>query len=131
MLLYWEHYVEKIDILIQKSLILNVQCSMDNVYAQHNDPIFLISVNLDGNKVRCIVISLIKKKLFWGWRMNIFVIYYKISNLLFVNKTENCFILTVPQRSELTTSKTVIDIHFSYTQNFYQSTLLILSNTFL
>lgn len=51
MMTYWEHYVEKIDILVHESLILNVQWSMENVLAQRDDPIFLISVSLDGNKV--------------------------------------------------------------------------------
>lgn len=53
---FWEHYVEKIDILVHESLILNVQWSMENVLSQRDEPIFLISVSLDGNKVRLISI---------------------------------------------------------------------------
>lgn len=56
MILYWEHYVEKIDILINKSLILNVQWSMQNVLSQRDEPIYLININLEGQKVRFIEI---------------------------------------------------------------------------
>lgn len=61
MLLYWEHYVEKIDILINESLILNVQWSMQNVLSEQNEPIYLINTSLENQKVRCIEILFIWK----------------------------------------------------------------------
>lgn len=53
-MLFWEHYLEKIDFLIHESLVLNVRWSMKNTLAQRNDTVFLINVSLHGNKVRLI-----------------------------------------------------------------------------
>lgn len=48
----WETYVEKIDFLINESLILNVRYSLNNILLQRHYPIFLINVSLDGKQVR-------------------------------------------------------------------------------
>lgn len=53
-MLYWEHYLVKIDTLIHESLVLNVRWSMKNNLAQRNDTVFLINVSLHGSKVRLI-----------------------------------------------------------------------------
>jgi len=47
-----EHYMEKIDILVHDSLVLNVRWSMENIVTQRDEPKFMISVSLDGNDVR-------------------------------------------------------------------------------
>lgn len=55
MMLFWEHYLLKIDTLIHESLVLNVRWSMKNTLAQRiNDTVFLINVSLHGSKVRLI-----------------------------------------------------------------------------
>lgn len=59
MLSYWEHYVEKIDILINESLILNVQWSMKNVLLERDGPIYLINISLEDQKVRFLEILFI------------------------------------------------------------------------
>jgi len=54
MMLFWEHYLIKIDTLIHESLVLNVRWSMKNTLAQRNDTVFLINVSLHDSKVRLI-----------------------------------------------------------------------------
>jgi len=53
-MLFWEHYLVKIDMLIHESLILNVRWSMKNNLSQRNDTVFLINVSLHGSKVRLV-----------------------------------------------------------------------------
>jgi len=49
---YWEHYIEKIDILINDALILNVRWSMENILARRDKPLITINISLHGKKVR-------------------------------------------------------------------------------
>lgn len=53
-MLFWEHYLVKIDMLIHESLVLNVRWSMKNNLLQRNDTVFLINVGLHGSKVRLV-----------------------------------------------------------------------------
>lgn len=48
---YWNRYLEKIDHLIHEALILNVRWSIEIIRMQRNEPICLISVNLNKDKV--------------------------------------------------------------------------------
>lgn len=54
---YWMHYVEKIDDLVSQALILNCQCSLENLLrlsvgdGSGPAPAVLIRVSLEGNKV--------------------------------------------------------------------------------
>lgn len=53
-MLFWEHYLVKIDMLIHESLVLNVRWSMKNNLLQRNDTVFLFNVGLHGSKVRLV-----------------------------------------------------------------------------
>lgn len=56
-MVYWIHYIEKIDNLICKALILNCQCSLENILELSIGdgsgplPVIQIHVSLEGNKV--------------------------------------------------------------------------------
>jgi len=50
-MLFWKHYLIKIDTLVHKSLVLNVRWSMKNTLAQRGETVFLINVSLHGNEV--------------------------------------------------------------------------------
>ncbi|XP_025195967.1 dynein heavy chain 2, axonemal [Melanaphis sacchari] len=52
MMLYWDHYLIKIDTLIHESLVLNVRWSMKNTLTQRTETVFLINVSLHGNKIK-------------------------------------------------------------------------------
>ncbi|XP_026819508.1 dynein heavy chain 2, axonemal-like [Rhopalosiphum maidis] len=51
-MLFWKHYLIKIDTLVHKSLVLNVRWSMKNTLAQRRETVFLINVSLHGNEIK-------------------------------------------------------------------------------
>ncbi|CAI6360699.1 unnamed protein product [Macrosiphum euphorbiae] len=57
-MVYWTNYVEKIDSLICKALILNCQCSLENILelsvgdGSGPTPVILIHVSLKDNKIK-------------------------------------------------------------------------------
>lgn len=56
-MVYWTHYIEKIDNLICKALTLNCQCSLENILELNIGdgsgpiPVILIHVSLEDTKV--------------------------------------------------------------------------------
>lgn len=56
-MIYWTHYIEKIDNLICKALVLNCQCSLENILelsvgdGSGPVPVILIYVSLNDNQV--------------------------------------------------------------------------------
>lgn len=58
-MVYWIHYIEKIDNLICNALVLNCRCSLENILelsvgdGSGPVPVILIHVSLKDNQVTC------------------------------------------------------------------------------